>query len=64
MMGGAAFRLLKAGPIGPKSAQQAEIRLTYLLKILRNRPILGPEPRENAPNTFCGCRLGASVGYG
>jgi hypothetical protein len=35
MMGGRAFILLKVGPGGPKSVKQAEIRLAYLLKILR-----------------------------
>jgi hypothetical protein len=35
MMGGRAFILLKAGPGGPKSAKQAEVRLAYLLQILR-----------------------------
>jgi hypothetical protein len=35
MMGGGRFILLKAGRGGPESAQQAEIRLADLLKILR-----------------------------
>jgi hypothetical protein len=35
MMGGRAFILLKVGRGGPKSSKQTEIRLAYLLKILR-----------------------------
>jgi hypothetical protein len=34
-MGGRAFILLKVGRIGPESSKQTEIRLAYLLKILR-----------------------------
>jgi len=34
MMGGAAFTLLKAGGVGPKSEKQVEIRLAILSKIL------------------------------
>jgi hypothetical protein len=35
MMGGRAFILLKVGRGGPESSKQTEIRLVYLLKILR-----------------------------
>jgi hypothetical protein len=38
MMGGAAFILLKAGPSGPETAKQAEIRLAGLLKVLAIGP--------------------------
>jgi hypothetical protein len=44
MMRSAAFVLLKAGLAGPESAQQAEIRLAFLLKILpmaRSRALRG-----------------------
>jgi hypothetical protein len=34
MMGGGAFILLKVGREGPETAEQAEIRLAILLKIL------------------------------
>jgi hypothetical protein len=34
MMGGRTFILLKAGPNGPESSKQTEIRLAYLQRIL------------------------------
>jgi hypothetical protein len=55
MMGGEAFILLKAGRFGLESTKQAEIRLDGLLKILRNRPVLGRTFRENGTGTCCGC---------
>jgi hypothetical protein len=47
MMGGRAFILLKVGPSGPKSAKQAEIRLAYLLKILRISCFGAKAPRRD-----------------
>jgi hypothetical protein len=52
MMRNAAFVLLKTGLAGPKSTQQAEIRLAVLLKIL---PTAGSTARlatigKEAPN--------------
>jgi hypothetical protein len=43
MMGGRAFILLKVGRGGPETAEQAEVRVAILLKILGNRPSRGPE---------------------
>jgi hypothetical protein len=44
MMGGAAFILLKTGRRGPETAEQPEIRLAILLKIVQITGFFGPKP--------------------
>jgi hypothetical protein len=64
MMGGGCLILLKAGRPGPESAQQAEIRLADLLKILRiSRRAPKPARRRRNPQAMV-VRLRISARYG
>jgi hypothetical protein len=64
MMGGGRFILLKAGRRGAESAQQAEVRLADLLKILRIcRGAAKPARRRRNPHAMV-VRLRISARYG
>jgi hypothetical protein len=57
MMGGGAFGPLKAGPMGPENAKQAEMPVAGLWKILCTSA-------ASAEGTFTGCIDEISAGHG
>ena len=64
MMGGGAFILLKRGPAGPESTQQAENRVAVLRKILQIACFGAKGPRTGEKERVTVAFEAISKGYG